>query len=60
MHGATVAQSLYVNNNLYTSQLNITVTHDLTGRAIMCTYDGMGNLNNTNELLLSAIIPGIT
>ena len=59
-HEATVAKSLYVNNNLYISQLNITVTHDLTGRAIMCAYDGMGDLNNTNELLLSSIIPGIT
>ena len=56
---ATVVQTLYVKNNLYTSQLNVTITHDPTERAIMCTYDSMGDLNNTNERQLSAIIPGI-
>ena len=58
-NGATVAQSVYVRNNLYTSQLNVTVTHDVMGRTIMCGYDAMGDLNSTNELLLSAMIPGM-
>ena len=42
-NGSTVAQSLYVQNNLYISQLNVTVTHDTVGQTIQCGYYRMGD-----------------
>ena len=42
-NGSTVAQSLYVQNNFYISQLNITVTHDTAGQTIQCGYYTMGD-----------------
>ena len=56
-HGATVVQSLYVKNNLYTSQLNVTATRNIAGKTIMCVYDTMGDRNTTSQF--SALIPGI-
>ena len=52
-NGATVAQSLSVQDNLYTSQLSVTVTHDVAGKTIMCIY------NNGNVSQFSTQIPGI-
>lgn len=50
-NGATVAQSLSVQDNLYTSQLNVIVTHDVAGKTIMCT--------DSNASQFSTQIPGI-
>ena len=63
-NGATVAQSLHVQNNLYTSQLNITITLDTTEKTIMCVYDDMDDdtddgipANNMSQFLIQ--LPGI-
>ena len=60
-NGATVAQSLSVRNDLYTSQLNITITRNLVGKVIMCVYDDMSSMNNVNRDMsqFSTQIPGI-
>ena len=56
-NGSIVGRSLSVEGNLYTSQLNVTVTHDLAGKTILCVYDNMGN-NATSNIQLSIKIPG--
>ena len=50
-NGATVAQSLYVQDNLYTSQLNITVTRDIPGKTITmtCAYDDIMGAVHTSQ-----------
>ena len=58
-NGAIVGRILYVEGNLYTSQLNVTVTQNLAGKTIMCVYDTMGN-DTTSNIQLSANISGIT
>ena len=58
-NGATVAQSLHVQNNLYTSQLNITITLDTAEKTIMCLYDDMRDgipANNMSQFLIQ--LPG--
>ena len=43
-NGAIVGQGISDENNSYTSQLNVTVSSDMDGKTIMCTYDdGMSN-----------------
>ena len=60
-NGATVAQSLYVQNNIYISQLNVTVINEIAGRTIMCVYDAMGDhITTHNVVQFSAILPGMT
>jgi hypothetical protein len=56
--GATVAQSLSIQDNLYSSQLNVTVTHNVAGKTIMCFYDGMGDGTYSNASQFSTRIPG--
>ena len=59
-NGATVARSLSVEGNLYTSQLNVTVASNIAGKNIMCVYDVMGECNTANSIVRpSALIPGI-
>ena len=59
-NGATVAQSLSVQDNrFYTSQLNITIVPNVTGKSIMCFYDGMGDGTDSNASHFSTQIPGI-
>ena len=38
-NGAIVGQSLGVEGNNYTSQLNVTVTPDIAGKIVECFYD---------------------
>ena len=57
-NGATVAQSLSVQDNLYTSQLNVTIVPNVTGKSIMCFYDGMGDGTSSNMSQFSTQIPG--
>ena len=52
-NGAIVARGVSVQNNLYTSQLNVIITPDIAGKTIMCFHD---NLNNIT-LHFSAVIP---
>ena len=52
----TIVQSLSVQDNLYTSQLSVTVTHDAAGKMIMCFYDGT---DSTSTSQFSTQIPGI-
>lgn len=57
-NGATVAQSVRVQSNLYTSQLNITFTYDIAGATITCAYDAMGDPTTINTTIqLSAQLP---
>ena len=58
-NGATVAQSLSVKNNHYTSQLNVTIIPNVAGESIMCIYDGMGDSTVSNVSQFSTEIPGI-
>ena len=58
-NGATVAQSLYVQDNLYVSQLNITVTHNILGKTVTCVYDNMRDNIAGNTSQFSTQIPGI-
>ena len=55
-NGTIVAQSLSVQDNLYTSQLSVTVTHEAAGKTIMCFYD---DDIITNASQFSTQIPGI-
>ena len=59
-NGATVAQSLSVQDNLYTSQLNVTIVPNVAGKSIICLYDGMGDGTSSNASQFSTQIPGIT
>ena len=56
-NGATVVQSLSVQDNLYASQLNITVTHNIPGKTIACAYDSMTNSIAYNPSWFSTHIP---
>lgn len=56
-NGAIVAQSLSVQNNLYTTQLNITVTQNIIRKNITCIYDGMGD-GTVNQSQFSTQIQG--
>ena len=38
-NGAIVGRSLSIEGNSYTSQLNVTVTHDTAGKTIECASD---------------------
>ena len=53
-NGAIVGRSLRVENNSYTSQLNVTVSRDLIGKSVTCVHD-----NGTYVYAIgSSIIPG--
>ena len=52
-NGAIVAQSLSVEGNIYTSQLNVTVTPDTAGKTIMCLYDN----RRSTAIQFSTVIP---
>ena len=58
--GAIVGRRVSVEGNLYTSQLNVTVTPDMAGKNITCVYDAMTGRSSNVSIYLSAviIIPG--
>ena len=56
-NGTIMAQSLSVQDNLYTSQLSVTVTYDVAGKMIMCIYTNNGTDSNASQF--STQIPGI-
>ena len=54
-NGATVARSLSVEGNNYTSQLNVTVTLEKVGKTVEC----LRNNGTHDTLLISRVIPGL-
>ncbi len=57
-NGAIVAESLSVQDNLYTSQLNVTVSHNVAQKTIVCTYIDFTD-NNITMSRFSTQISGI-
>ena len=55
-NGTIVGWSLHVENNTYTSQLIVTVTHDTAKKTIKCGHDNGENI----LFLFSSVIPTIT
>jgi hypothetical protein len=55
-NGATVARSLSVHDNLYTSQLNVTVTHNVAGKTIVCTYIDGTDITSQFSTQISGIV----
>ena len=55
-NGAIVGQSLSVQGNNYTSQLNVTITPETAGKTIMCSYDALDGQNTM--IKFSTMIPG--
>ena len=55
-NGAIVGQSLGVQGNNFTSQLNVTIIPETAGKTIMCDYDPLTGQNFT--IKFSTIIPG--
>ena len=54
-NGAIVGQSLGVQGDNYTSQLNVTITPETAGKTIMC----IGDNGKTTMLIFSILIPSI-
>ena len=48
-----MVSGFFVDDNNYTSQLNITVTSDSAGKTIMCAYDNGFNIT----IHLSTVVP---
>ena len=57
-NGATVAHGLSVQNNLYTSQLHVTVAQNAVGKTITCIYDDIRD-GIVNQSQFSIQIQGI-
>ena len=56
-NGAIVGQSLSVQGNNYTSQLNVTITPEIAGKTIMCAYDALTTTQDST-IRYSTIVPG--
>ena len=54
--GAIVGQRVSVEGNLYTSQLNVTVTPNMARKNIMCVYDPMTGRVSDASIYFSKII----
>ena len=52
--GSIVARGLRVENNSYTSQLNVTLTYDMAGESIECVYDDGINTTKVGSLNVTA------
>ena len=57
-NGDIEGQSLGVQGNHYTSQLNVTVTPDIVGKTITCVYDALTADHSNDMTLFTATIPG--
>ena len=53
-----VGQSLGVQGNSYTSQLNVTITPDIVGKTITCAYDSLSSDLTQDMIKFSTILPG--
>ena len=58
-NGDIVGQSLGVQGNNYTSQLNVTITPDTAGKTITCAYDALTR-DQTRHIKFSTTVPGTT
>ena len=57
-NGAIVGQSLGVQGNSYTSQLNVTITPETAGKTIMCAYDALTSDQTQDMIRFSMVVPG--
>ena len=57
-NGAIVGQILSVQDNNYTSELNVTITPETAGRTIMCVYDALTDDQTRNMIKFSMVVPG--
>ena len=57
-NGAIVGQSLSVQGNNYTSELNVTVTPETAGKTITCAYDALTSDETQNMIKFSMVVPG--
>ena len=51
-NGAIVAQGVSIENNHYTSRINVTLNSELVGRNVTCSLDDGINLNPIGEINL--------
>ena len=49
----TVPQSPYVQDDFYTSQLNVTIELDIAGKTVICVYDSMDNYTTWVSMQIS-------
>ena len=57
-NGNIVGQSLSVQGDNYTSQLNVTITPDTAGKTITCAYDSLSSDQTQNMIRFSTTVPG--
>ena len=57
-NGAIVGQSLGVQGNSYTSELNVTITPEITGKTITCAYNALTSDQTQNMIKFSIVVPG--
>ena len=57
-NGAIVGQSLDVQGNNYSSQLNVTITPETAGKTITCAYDAKTEEQTQNMIKFSMVVPG--
>ena len=57
-NGAIVGQILSVQDNNYTSELNVIITPETAGRTIMCAYDALTSDQTQNMIKFSTVVPG--
>ena len=53
-----MGQSLDVQGNNYTSQLNVTITPNTAGKIITCAYDALTSDKTQDMVKFSTIVPG--
>ena len=56
-NGDIVGQSLGVQGNNYTSQLNVTITPDIAGKTVTCVYDALAGRQSRSRKF-STTVPG--
>jgi hypothetical protein len=57
-NGAIVGQSLGVQGNNYTSQLNVTITPETIGKTITCAYNTLTSDQTRDIIKFSTVVPG--
>ena len=57
-NGDIAGQSLGVQGNNYTSQLNVTITPDTAGKTITCAYVALTSGQTQNMVKFSTTVPG--
>ena len=57
-NGNIVGQSVSVQGNNYTSQLNVTITLDTVGKTVTCAYDALSSDQTQDIIKFSTKVPG--